>query len=192
MEAQKDPRDAGFTLVELLVASLLLSLVLAIVAGIFISITATQRNVSALTTTTSTAQLAAAAIETGVRNASDVSAVLTPSGTDQYFVVRTASQGATITWSCRAWYYSAANGGSIRSTQTADGTKITAPTAAQLATWSLLATGITPRSGTGIFTGTSGGVTMAFNAVAAGDNKPIAIQTTVLKRTGVSEAGTCY
>jgi hypothetical protein len=153
-------------------------------------VTATQRTVTAVTTSTSTAQLAASAIEGGVRNASDVSTVTTV-GTDQYFVVRTANQGATITWNCRAWYYSSANGGSIRSTQTADGTKITAPTAAQLQNWTLLVSGVTPRSGTGIFTSTVGGVTIAFNASVT-DSKPIAIQTTVVKRTGVTEAGTCY
>lgn len=183
--------DSGFTLVELLVTCLLLGLVFAVVGGIFMSVTAAQRTVTALTTTTSAAQVSASTIVGGVRNASDVSAVYAPSGNDQYFVVRTASQGATITWTCRAWYFSAANGGSIRYTQTADGTKITAPTSTQLASWSLLATGISPRTGTGIFTAATGGMTISYNAVATGST-PVAIQTTALKRTGVTEAGTCF
>lgn len=181
--------DDGFTLVELLVAGMLLSLVVVIVAGIMVSITTTQRNVTATTTSTTQAQQAATGIATGLRNASEFS-LTTPTGTDQLLVVRTASQGATLTWSCKAWYYSATSS-NIRSTITADGTKITSPTSTQLATWSLQATGVTPRAGTAIFTAAGGGITISYNAAVA-NGQPVAIQTTVVKRTGVSEAGTCY
>lgn len=182
--------DAGFTLVEVLVVGLLLSVVLVVVYGIYTAITSAERVVTAITTTTTTAQSAATAIETGIRNSSEF-ALTNPQGNDQLVVARTAEQGATLTWSCQAWYYSAANGGSIRSTRTIDGTEIAAPTSAQLATWSLLLTGVEPRTGTGIFTVSGDELRISFNGTVAGQ-QPVAIQTTVVGRTGVSEAFSCY
>lgn len=186
----KKPVDAGLTLIELMVTSMIMVIVIAVVAGIFISVTSAERTVNALTSSANTAQSAANAIETGVRNSSEF-IVKAPSGNDQLLVARTANQGATLTWNCRAWYFSAANGGSIRSTATADGTRISAPTAAQLATWTLVASGITPRTGTGIFAKSGAELSVAFNSTVK-DGRPVAIQTTVVKRAGSSEAGTCY
>jgi len=182
--------DAGFTLVEVLVAGALLSVVLIVVAGIYTSITSAERVVNAITTTTKTAQGAATAIETGIRNSSEF--ILTnPQGSDQMVVARTADQDATLTWSCRAWYFSAANGGSIRSTRTTDGTHIPAPNASQLANWTLLVTGVSPRTGSGIFTVSGNELQISFNGTVSGQ-QPVAIQTTVAARTGVSEAHSCY
>lgn len=185
-------KDSGFTLVEVLVVALLLSLVLLAVGGMLTSITTTQRSVTATTTTTSAAQVAASAIETGVRNASDVSAVFTPAGADQFFVVRTASQGTPIVWTCKAWYFSASGVGSIRAITKPDGAKIAAPSATQLSTWSVLVSDITPRTGTGVFTGVAGGVAVAYNARVGNGNQPVAIQMTALKRTAIAQANTCF
>lgn len=183
-------RQAGFTLIELLVASGLLSLVLVIVGGLFMSVTTTQRTVTDITTTTSIAQTTASIVEHGVRNSSEFS-LTAPTTSTQLLVVRTATETGVLQWVCRAWYYSPAAGGSIRSAQTSDGTKIFAPSAAQLATWTLVATGITPRSGTGIFAAASGGITIAYSAQVTGQ-PPVIIETTAVKRTGVAGASSCF
>ncbi len=183
--------DSGLTLVEMLVASLILSVVLIAVAGMMISMFAAQRTVSAVTQATTAAQAAASNIATGVRNASDLS-LTTPSGTtNQLLVVRTANNDVnTLTWSCKAWYFSSTDG-SIRTKTTANGTKITAPAADQLATWTVLVDDVTPRSGAGIFTAVAGGIEIAYDAqISEGD--PVVIQTTATKRSGVTEAGTCF
>ncbi len=189
MSELKARADSGFTLVELLVTTLLVALVLTVVGGIFISVTSVQRTVGSLTSTTTAAQAAASAIEQGVRNSSEISLTI-PAGTDQLLVVRTANQTGTLTWNCRAWYYSATNG-SIRSTVTANGTKITAPNATALATWPLLVSGVTPHSGATVFTNTGDAVTIDY-AVAVTTGPAIRIQTTALKRTGVVGTGTCF
>jgi Tfp pilus assembly protein PilW len=181
--------DSGLTLVELLVSTLLVALVLTVVGGIFISVTSVQRTVGSLTSTTTAAQAAASAIEQGVRNASEIS-LTTPTGTDQLLVVRTANQTGTLTWTCRAWYYSATSG-QIRSTATNNGTHITAPNSTALAAWPLLVSGVTPHSGTTVFTAAGDSVTIDYD-VAVTTGPAVRIQTTALKRTGVVGVGTCF
>jgi Tfp pilus assembly protein PilV len=181
--------DSGLTLIELMIAGLILSVVLLAIGGITIGILSAQRTVAAVTQTATAAQAAASEIAAGIRNSSD-SRLSTPSGTDQLLVVRTAGSQSSLSWSCRAWYYSAADG-SIRSTVTADGTRIAAPNATQLATWALLVSDVTPRSGTGVFSVVADGFAIAFDA-EIDDGVPVSIETTAIKRTGVAEAGTCF
>lgn len=181
--------DSGFTLVELLVSCLLLVLVLTVVATLFISISTTQRVVAGVTGSTTDAQVAATSIENSLRNASEFR-VTVPTGTDQLLVARVADQANTLSWSCRAWYYSATNK-AIYTTRTNEGTKIAAPTTEQLATWAPLVANVTPRSGTSLFSVDGAKVTIAFNTTPPGQ-LPIAIQLTAVKQTGATEAGTCY
>lgn len=180
--------DAGLTLIELMVAGLILSIVLLAIGGMLISILTTQRTVANVTQTTTTAQATATAIVAGVRNASDVR-LTTPTGADQLLVVRTANSDDTISWSCRAWYYEASTG-TIRS-MTTPGARIPAPTAPQLADWAVVATDVTPRTGSGIFSVITGGIGISYNAEVS-DGAPVAIQTSAIKRSGVAEVGSCY
>lgn len=181
--------DAGLTLIELLVTVLLLGLVVSAVAGVMISMFSAQRTVASVTQKTTAAQAAASGIADGVRNASDL-ALTAPSGSNQLLVVRTANSDATLTWSCRAWYFDAA-AGALRATTTADGTKITAPSATQLSKWTLVAGDLAPRTGTGIFTAVAGGIAISFNAQTSA-GPPVVISTTATKRSGVAEAGSCF
>lgn len=179
----------GFTLIELLVTSMLFVLVFMLVAGIMISALTAQRTVSTVSTSTTEAQFVASTIDDRIRNASEFQ--VTAQGADQLLVARVAGAGATLTWKCYGWYFSAANGGSIRMTTTDPGTKIIAPTSAQVATWTLLLTGVAPRTGSTIFTASGSQLAVAFNATA-GTNKPVAIDFATARLTGVSEALTCY
>ena len=182
--------DDGFTLVEMIVASMLFSLVFLVISGIVISTVMTQQTVTSVATSTTDAQLAATTIDERIRNSSEFQ--VTNVGTsDQLLVARVAGSGTTITWSCYGWYYSAADGGSIRMTNTAAGTKITTPTSAQLASWTLLLDGVTPRSGTHVFTATGTQLAVGFDSTA-GDNHPVAIDFTTARITGVSEVLACY
>ncbi len=181
--------DSGLTLIELLISCLILSVVLLAIGGITVGILSAQRTVAAVTQTTTAAQTAANQLGASVRNASDLR-LTTPTGSDQFLVLRTAGSGSTLTWRCEAWYYQASTG-TIRWTRTADGTRITAPTTTQLATWSTAVKDVTPRSGTAVFAVVAGGISIAYNATGA-NGSPVAIDTTAIKRTGVAEAGTCF
>lgn len=180
--------DDGFTLVELVIAAMILVLVLAVVGAMLTSLSKTSKTVNSLTATSTSAQLAADSIERGIRNSSDF-LLTNPSGTDQMLVARTAQGGATLTWTCVAWYYSSANGGSIRYTMSPSA--IATPTATTLSQWTLLATGIAPVSGTTIFSGSTPQLTIGFNGQSSGAGN-VTISSTVISRAGSSGTPACY
>lgn len=181
--------DRGFTLVEMLVSSALFAMIMTGIIGVILVTTQAQRTVSIVSTSTTEAQLVANELDQRIRNSSEFQ--VTTSGTTQLLVARVAGSDSTLTWRCYGWFYSASDNGIIRMTSTAPGTKITMPTAAQAATWTLLLAGVVPRSGTTVFSTVDNQLSIAFNATAD-DNLPVAIDFTTARLTGVSEALTCY
>jgi type II secretory pathway pseudopilin PulG len=133
--------QSGFTLMEVIVSALLVTLVLAAVAGIYLSTVNTQQTVSGVTGSSNDAQLAARTIDTALRNGSSYEITAGSDG-GQLLVVRSAGSDAVLAWHCIAWYFSPLDGGSIRMSREADGTAIAVPSAATLATWTLLAAGV--------------------------------------------------
>ncbi|TFC13976.1 hypothetical protein E3O19_11600 [Cryobacterium algoritolerans] len=181
--------EDGFTLIELLVYCMLLVIVVAIASGMLITVMKTSTTVTAMNDTTTSGQLAVDSIDSSIRNSSDFQ-LTNPSGTDQLLITRTASTAAgPITWSCMAWYYSAAGKGSIRSLRST--TTIVPPTAAALATWTLLDDGVSPLSGTAIFSTTSNQVTVSFKGASA-NQTPIGITSAAVSRAGASGSPACY
>jgi prepilin-type N-terminal cleavage/methylation domain-containing protein len=185
--AAKDTSDDGFTLVELVIAAMILVLVLAVVGAMLSSLSTTSRTVNSMTATTTSAQLAAESVERGIRNSSDFM-LTSPSGTDQLLIARTAQGSATLSWQCVAWYYSAADG-SIR--YTISPSAIAAPTSSTLAQWTVLTKGVTPNVGTGIFSGSTPNLTIGFTGQSSGAG-PVAINSTVVSRAGSSGTPACY
>ncbi|MCU1585290.1 MAG: Prepilin-type N-terminal cleavage/methylation protein [Microbacteriaceae bacterium] len=179
--------ERGFTLVELLIYSMLLILVLAIVGAMIASTTSTSKIVTSMSKASAAGQLTAESIERGIRNSSDF-LLTSPSGTDQMLVARTVQGAATATWVCAAWYYSATKG-TIR--YTTSPTAIAAPTASGLAAWTLLDPAVSPVSGSAVFSATGVQLTIAFNSLA-GAEPPVAISSTVLSRAGSSGTPACY
>jgi prepilin-type N-terminal cleavage/methylation domain-containing protein len=189
MTRRTDSRpDKGFTMIELVIAMMLLVLVLAIVGAMIASLSSTSKTVRSITATSSSAQVAAESIERGIRNSSDF-LLTNPSGTDQMLVARTARGTTTLTWVCVAWYYSAANGGTIR--YTSSPSAIATPSGATLATWTLLSRGVTPTTGSAIFSGSSPTLSFSFNGTSSGGG-PVAITSTALSRAGSSGTPACY
>ncbi len=182
-------RDEGFTLTELLVSSALFSLVVLVAGSIFIGQTSAQQQVSAITGATVDAQLAGTTIDAGIRNSTGFE--LTPTGSDQLLVARVAGRADSLQWTCRAWYYSASER-SIRMHSSTPGTPPTAPSPTQLATWTLLADGVYPTSGTTIFTASGDTLTVSFRAETDEDNRPVAIELSSAPLAGVTENATCY
>jgi Tfp pilus assembly protein PilW len=190
MTIQLPDRESGFTLIELMVVCLLLVAVLSVVGGIFYSTITAQQKVDKVTTSADTAQSAASTIDDRIRNASEFR-VTSPVAGDQLLVARAAGTGATVDWACYGWYYSS-SAHTLRMTTTTPGTKITAPTTSQLASWTLLASGVTPPSGSSVFTQDALRLTVAFDVSAGSTAKPTGIRFTTAALTGASGAGTCY
>jgi prepilin-type N-terminal cleavage/methylation domain-containing protein len=184
-----DASEKGFTLIELLISMMLFAVVAAIVVTMFASMSTTSKTVDSLTGSATSAQLAAESVARGVRNSSDF-LLTSPTGTDQLLVARTALGGSTIAWVCSAWYFTAANGGSIRYT-TSPTTIPAAPTASMLARWTLLDSGLTATTGTGIFSATSGQLAIAFTEQSTGAG-PLSISATAVSRAGSTGAPSCY
>ncbi|GHF20941.1 hypothetical protein GCM10011600_22480 [Pseudolysinimonas yzui] len=133
--------EAGFTIIEMIVATALAGLVLAALGGVYISTIQTQRLVSTDTSAANNAQLAARGIDDAMQNGSSFHLA---DGSDggQMLVVRTAGSGSTIDWTCAIWYYSPLDGGQIRSHVEPDGSAVGLPGTDELASWTLLASGI--------------------------------------------------
>lgn len=182
-------RERGLTLVELVVAASLLSLVLVVVGGMFVSLVTAERTVTPQSQGTTAAQLAATSIGAAIRNSSEFR--ITDVGSDQLLVARVAGSDDAIEWSCRGWYYSAAGDGEIRTTTTADGSAISAPTSSQLSAWTQLIEGVAPPAGQTVFTETGAALAVAFDA-DAGDSPTVAIRFTAASLTSVGEELTCF
>ena len=178
----------GFTLIELLVYMMLFGLVLAIAGAVMINTMRTSNTVTSVTEASNAGQLAAHSVEKGIRNSSDFH-LTSPTGNDQLLVARTALGGATLTWKCAAWYYSATGNGSIR--YKLSDAAILAPDAATLATWTLLDEGIVPASGTAIFNSADEHLLVAFHSLAPG-HPPVAISSSAYSRAGASGSLLCY
>lgn len=180
--------DEGFTLVELIVSGALLSIAILVVGSMMMSLFSTERTVSGLTQGADQAQLTATSIDERVSQASSFS--LTDVGDDQFLVARVAGRGDDLSWECFAWYYSAADGGSIRYTVAPDGTAMTIPTSSQLATWPTLIEGVAAPDGDPVFEIAGPRLTIAFDA-DAGNAAPVAIRLTSVRLEGVTEEETC-
>lgn len=186
------PSDAdGFTLAELIIYCMLLGLVMTVVGGLFTSTLRAERTVRNVAQAASAAQLGARSIESGVRNATAHSLPL-QAGNNQLLLARTAGQATALTWTCTAWYfsYSASGAGTIRYRESS--TAIAAPTAAQLATWTLLVENVAPSAGTKIFGGSGTTLTVDYKVSAGQGRPPALVDTSVLRRVPTWDGGVCF
>ncbi len=181
--------DSGVTLVELMIYAILLGLLISIVSGLLISSSLTERSVRSLTGTASNAQLAADAIETGIRNSTGYQ-LTAVNATTQFLVARvpSGSSATTITYACTAWYYSTGTG--VIRTKTSS-TAIAVPDATTAATWTNLANGVTPVSGSTIFGGDTSQLTIAYKG-KSGNGFPVSVNTSAVRRTEEWTTTPCF
>ncbi|MFP7835065.1 PilW family protein [Marisediminicola sp. LYQ134] len=181
--------ESGFTLIELVVYSALLLVVLTIVGGLFLSTTRTEGTVRSVTEATRASQLIVDSIQTGIRNSSDFTIRDIPGSDDQMLVAQTARSGATLEWVCSAWYFSAADGGSIHFRQ--QDTAVGIPTVSNLGAWTLLVAGVAaPEEDSTFETVGAGSLRMRFD-VTAGENPPVEVTSTVASRASGPGDLTC-
>lgn len=107
IDDRTEPRDAGFTLMELVVATALGILVLLVAGGILVSSLRAQQNVTGSAQAAGTAQVLIRGMEQELRQASAV-AVYDGATTDsQLLVARTETGSGSHDWECQAWFYDA-------------------------------------------------------------------------------------
>jgi prepilin-type N-terminal cleavage/methylation domain-containing protein len=174
--------DTGFTLVELLVAATILPLLLGIVGALVISAMRTDAAVRDETQAASTGQASATAITKATRQADWVS--VTSSAAGQLLRVRTASSTTALTWSCRAWWYSAGKLWQRSATST-----IALPSAPATQGWTLLVDGVSQQGTTPAFIYADGVLTVTYT-VATGAHKPLLVTTMVSPRQAATAGST--
>lgn len=119
MPRLSEPRDEGFTLIELMVSAMLGVLVLGVASSILISMFRTEHTTSDFSGATTTGQLISRSVEEGVRNAAPAPAPDSTLASDpgvqssvdangELLRARVAmgTSGGTVTWQCQAWYFS--------------------------------------------------------------------------------------
>ena len=168
--------DRGFTLVELMIACILMGLVLTLVGGVLIQGLRVQNTVQSSNDAASTGQLASESLGRGVHNALRVQ-VSTPVAGISLLRAVTRSDDPTDpagTLVCRAWVVA---NGELRTTQSSS--IIAAPTSATaVANWTLLASGVAPVTpSTPIFTDAGASTVDVAFTVDAPNSSPVLVDT---------------
>ena len=96
--------DAGFTLVELLIGSALVSVVIIVVGGVLVSSMRADETVRTVTTSTTDGQLVANVIDGGMRNSTALDVSTAADGVSSFAVARVVAAGGA---ECVAWFYDA-------------------------------------------------------------------------------------
>lgn len=161
MKRLRKREDSGFTLVELIVYSVLMIVVLGFAGALFIRMLHEQRQTIAMADANNEAQLVFKQIEFDVRNA-DFAEVR---GGGDLLVVRTrvATPGATVSPYCVGYYYDEPSGELRRvqttgnsATQTALAAATDAARSSATSSWVVLATGVDQVGTTRFFGGVDG------------------------------------
>lgn len=176
--------DEGITLVELLVYSVLLTIVLTVTGGLLISTLHSQRTVREQTEASTTGQVALRLIERSVRNAGRYDM---PSGFGNNLLITKVRIGedpsVAASWECRAWYFDASTGDLRFVRGPATGTPVTAglSTPIDTSSWELVFEDVVKTPDDDIFSYEElGGVEVNFD-VWAGDSK-VSFKSTAISR----------
>jgi len=194
-ERSVDGRDRGFTLIEMLVASMVSITVLAIAGGTLISGLRTQVSSGSVTDATNTAQQIVRSVQAGVRNASAITVTSNATTGTQLLLARTVGSNPNSTVaSCQAWYYTPLNGGAVYTTKTTPASVITLPSGGPQGVWTILGSGVSPADPvTGkVFNAPNGGrVELKFD-VAAGNHPYVLINTMTYTSQSATMSAPCF
>jgi len=131
--------DAGFSLIELLVAMGLFGIIITIVGSVIISALTADRTVREVTGSTTDGQLVVNIIEETVRNSTAVLVTTAADGVSTFATARTTAGG---TARCQAWFYDDEVGAVF---ELSSPTAVAAPNPGAVGTeWIQVSAGITP------------------------------------------------
>jgi type II secretory pathway pseudopilin PulG len=195
MLIRKVNRESGLTLLELLIASGISVLVLAITGGLLISGLRSQESAQKVTDAANTAQQIVRSIQSGVRNASAITVSSDAVAGTQLLLVRSIGlDPASTAPTCQAWYYTPTNGGSVYTTRTSPASLISLPSGGPNGSWTRLGTGVTPADPvTGkVFNAPSGSRVVLRFDVAAGRHPYVRINTTTYTPQSTTVSAPCF
>jgi len=191
MRLLRASQNAGLTMVELLIYSLLLAMVLGIVGSFLISSLTTEKTVRGVIDATTDGQLAARSVENGIRNASKFK-LTTLTSKDQVLLARVANRTSAGGYNCQAWYYDYSEG-EIRYKKQAALIPETAWTG-HLSEWTVLLDDVVSAEGkpadAPIFEELGTKLSINFR-VLAGDDPPAAISSSAVRRL-TQESTQCF
>ena len=167
--------DEGFTLIELMVYIALSVVVLLIVGGIFINSVNAERTVRGVNSAANDGQLVAESVTNGVRNSSNIN-LTAPSPGSQLMMTRSVGSAATAVWACNALYF---RNGEIRWKQSTSA--ISAPSAAELATWIVLNPNVKASGSTPVFALTARRIDLTFESNDR-TSKAVLVKTSAVSR----------
>jgi prepilin-type N-terminal cleavage/methylation domain-containing protein len=179
--------QSGFTLIELVVASMLTVVIAVVIGNILITTLGSEKTVRTTTQATSAGQLVAQSIDKGVRNAVWISPLPYATGGDYFLTVRTADGKKDVTYTCQAWYITAAGSAYVRSSDS----PILKPTGGNVTGWTLLTTGIERSGAQHILDSSLAGQVDIHFEVDAGDAPNVLISTSALSRQNTTGTSPC-
>ena len=187
--------EVGFTLVELLITTLLSVIVVMIAGGILINGLRTQEMTHTVTDAAVTAQQIVRSVQAGVKNASAITVTSDLAAGTQLLMARTIGTDPNSTAaSCQAWYYTPTNGGNVYTKKTTPASIISLPNGGPAGLWTLLGTGVTPADPvTGkVFNAPSGGrIELKFD-VKAGAHPYVLINTMTYAAQSSTVSTPCF
>ena len=183
--------DAGFTLIELIVAAALTLVVLLTIGGLLASASKAEKGTRSATAAATLGQLVARSVSQGVANATAVTTTTNASTGAQLLQARVYSltsandptQGNATGVGCQGWYYDPTSGGAIYVKRVFPAAAIAMPTGTPDSTWQLIGSGlgatVAAAQASTVFATPSGTrVDLKFD-VLNGSQKPVHIETTV-------------
>jgi len=190
--------ERGFTLVELLIYSVLLILVAAIGGSLIFGSTSTTKLVRSVTDATTLGQEITKSVQRGVRNAAAIKTPYAPSLADvgiagtQLLVIETTTGGTVSATKCQAWFYVPSHGGQLFTRTVSAGAVVPLPNVAYIAALSATAVATAPSGWQSWGEGINGSGAVPFSrsgnqigislSVAAGASKPVKIASSALNR----------
>lgn len=190
-----DAPDRGFTLIEMLVASVLSIIVLTIGGGVLVGGLRAQESARTVTDAANIAQQIVRSIQAGVRNASAITVISDAVAGTQLLLARTIGSDPNSTVaSCQAWYYTPLNGGTVYTRRTTPASVISLPSGGPQGLWTIIGSGVSPADpATGkVFNAPSGGRIELNFSVAAGTQPYVLIDTMTYAARSTTVSAPCF
>ena len=174
-------RDAGFTLVELIIYVSLSVVTVSLVGGFLLNAVRADRDVASSSQAANTAQLIVESIKRDLRNATRFTVV-----SDNLLVVSTAGMDETLELSCRSWYFDSATH-AMYSVNEGEATEPTIDLP-----WIIQGEGISPIDSAPIFSNSGiSGAPVQLSFIVQGAT-PVVVKTSVTPRAITDNEGSCF
>lgn len=184
--ARRMRSEDGFSLPELIIYSIVSVIAMLIIVGIASVVVISGETVNSNVKASESAQSVTQSLSDGIRNSTGTK-ITAVTGGGQWLRARVATRNnAAVGYVCESWYYSPTD-----QTIRYDLSPTTAAPTAPSDSWLLLADGVTPVSGTGIFGGSWSRLTIKFD-VTEREGTPSRVNAVNASRATTEMGSPCY